>query len=94
MDSNALMQRRRSVIDVTARPGWYTIKQIAEETVAAMERRAIDEESDERGNALRREAKAARTFLNNFLNQIEAATQAEAPEKNAEVEDHYTVAID
>ena len=94
MDSNELRRRQLAVIEVTNRPGWNVVRTIAEDMVKLMERQAIDEESDERGAALRREAKAARKFLNQLWSQIEVTSRAEVPDEGtAAVDDEYEVAM-
>ena len=94
MDSNELRRRQLAVIEVTNRPGWNVVRTIAEDMVKLMERQAIDEESDERGAALRREAKAARKFLNQLWSQIEITSRAEVPDEDtAAVDDEYEIAM-
>jgi len=80
LDSNELMLMKKEVISTTHSRGWYYIKKMAEDTVARMERTAIDEEDDIKGSALRRQAKAARQFLADFLQQIEITSRVEVPE--------------
>jgi hypothetical protein len=65
------LTRNHEIITTTNTLGWSFLKELAEETVRQLEREAIDEDDDVKGNNLRREAKAARKFLNNFLNTVE-----------------------
>jgi hypothetical protein len=76
--NNELIAVQRDIIATVASPGWYTIQQFAEAVVQDKERAAIDEEDDVKGNALRREAKAARSFMKELFARIEKAKYSEA----------------
>jgi hypothetical protein len=78
MANNELIAVQRDLISTVASPGWHTIQQFAEAVVQDKERAAIDEEDDKRGNALRREAKAARSFMTELFDRIEKAKHSEA----------------
>lgn len=94
-DSNAqLMRRKLAVIEVTSRPGWHIIRELAEDTVKAMIDEAIGEEDEVRGSNLRREARAARKFLDRFLTAVEITSRAEVPEDLAAGDGDYEVACD
>jgi hypothetical protein len=93
VNSTDLMLIKKDVIATTATRGWYHIKQLAEDTVKQAEREAIDEEDDTKGNNLRREAKAARKFLNSFLKSVEVMKLVEAADNtSSEEDDFYEVA--
>ncbi len=77
-----LLTRKREIITTTNSVGWRFIKELGEEAVRAAERRAIDEEDDAKGATLRRQAKAARVFYDDFLQAIEAMRDVNAPESN------------
>lgn len=77
-----LLTRKREIITTTNSVGWRYIKDLGEEAVRAAERRAIDEEDDVKGSALRREAKAARKFFDDFLTAIEVMRGVEAPDSD------------
>jgi hypothetical protein len=87
--SNDTLIRKREVVTTTNSAGWRYIKALAEDTVRDLERKAIDEDDDEKGNSLRREAKAARKFLNSFLLAVESQREADAPEQTAETTGDY-----
>ena len=76
-----LLHKKREIVTTTNSVGWRYIRALGEEAVKAAERRAIDEEDDLKGAVLRREAKAARKFLANFLLAVDAMRQADAPEQ-------------
>lgn len=94
MDTQEIMRRKHAVVEVVSRPGWHVVRAIAEDTVEGMVRDAISEEDDVKGSALRREAKAARKFLNNFLQQVEITTRVEVPEdvSDADLDEDYEIA--
>ena len=95
MDSNAqLMRRKLAVIEVQGKPGWHIIRELAENTVKAMIDEAINEEDEVRGSNLRREARAARKFLDRFLQAVEITSRAEVPEDVAPAGENYDVACD
>jgi hypothetical protein len=95
MNNAELMRRKHAVVEVTSRPGWHVIRAIAEDALKAMCDEALDEEDDVKGSALRREAKAARKFLNQFLQQVEIQTRVEVPEDvPAAADQDYEVACD
>lgn len=95
VNSADIMQRKRAALDITSRPAWYIVRGIAEDTVKSMERAAIDEDDESKGANLRREAKAARKFLNTFLQEVEIATRVEDVPKDAPVVDEqYEVACE
>lgn len=87
--NNDLLIRKREVVATTNSIGWRYIQELAEETVRDLERKAIDEEDDDKGNILRREAKAARKFLTNFLRAVECQREADAPEKPTNTEEYF-----
>lgn len=95
MDIQELMRWKHAVVEVTSRPGWQVIRAIAEDTVKSMERAAIDEEDDTKGASLRREAKAARKFLDQFLQQVEITTRVEVPEdgQSTAADEQYEIAM-
>lgn len=78
-DNSELVAAKKDLVSTTATPGWYAIQRFAEAIVQGKERAAIDEEDDTRGNALRREAKAARSFMNELFERIEKAKQYDTP---------------
>jgi hypothetical protein len=83
MQSNeSLIAAKRELNVTTTSPGWEVIKQYAEAIVSEKERAAIDEEDDIKGNALRREAKAARAFMSKLFEQIEKAKRFDEPSDN------------
>lgn len=75
MDNSNLMQTKFEIVQTTNTRGWAFIQKLAEESVKKMERNAIDEDDDIKGSAMRREAKAARTFLNDFMKRVDLARQ-------------------
>jgi len=74
-DTNQYMQVKQRIVLTTNTPGWQDIVKLAEESVKQIERAAIDEEDDAKGANLRREAKAARKFITDFLARINSARQ-------------------
>jgi hypothetical protein len=89
--SNDLV-RTREIINTTNSIGWSYIKDLAEGTVTSLERLAIDEDDDDKGATLRREAKAARKFLNSFLRAVESMRDATVPHEDAPGPYFYDVA--
>jgi lysyl-tRNA synthetase class I len=75
LDNQSLMRVKQRIVMTTNTPGWQDIHRLAEESVKQLERQAIDEEDDTKGATLRREAKAARKFINDFFARIESARQ-------------------
>jgi len=71
----ALMVMKKEIVATTNTTGWAYIRKFADRVVTDMERKAIDEEDDVKGNNLRREAKAARIFFNDLMTRIELAKQ-------------------
>ena len=82
MDNNKLLHMKKSIIETTNTVGWAYITKFANTVATDMERAAIDEEDDTKGNSLRREAKAARKFLNDLLTRIEMARQVDTEPEN------------
>lgn len=91
MDSNLLL-RKKELINTTATHGWRFVKELGETVVRAKERKAIDEEDDTKGASLRREAKVARQFLNEFFQLIEQMKQVEG--ESSDEKDWYEVATE
>jgi hypothetical protein len=92
-----LMLRKREIVSTTNSRGWYFVKELAEKTIAKMERDAIDEDDETKGALLRRHAKAAREFYNKFSQQVESMRHVDAPESPDEEtgksdDDFYTPA--
>jgi len=83
----------RDVIQTTGTPGWHRILEFAQRALQGMVRDAIDAEDDTKGSALRREAKAAKTFLEKFLVKVEAAKQYTPPEDNVGDSDDLTEGV-
>ena len=79
LDNADRIATQRDLIATVASPGWHTIQKFAEAVVQEKERAAIDEEDDVKGNALRREAKAARSFMKELFERIEKAKYSDAP---------------
>jgi hypothetical protein len=81
----------RDIMQTTGTPGWHRILELAQRALQNMVKDAIDAEDDVKGSQLRREAKAAKTFLENFLTKVEAAKQYlppdEVPEETLESSD-------
>lgn len=94
MSNEELMLQKHEIVLTTNTRGWHYITTIAENTVKAMERTAIDEEDDAKGAVMRREAKAARQFLGNFLRSVEAMRRIEVPENTSSAEQDYDVAME
>jgi hypothetical protein len=69
------MQVKLRIASLVNNPDWPYAKKLAEETIKAMEREAIDEEDDAKASGLRRDARGARKFWNTFLNQLTIAAQ-------------------
>lgn len=76
MDSQ-LLAKKHEIINTTNTVGWTLIKELGESTITQMEREAIDEDDDAKGAVLRRQAKAARVFFNDFLTAINSYRQVE-----------------
>jgi len=75
MELNQLMQLKQRIAQTTNSAGWNDVVKLMEESVKRIERQAIDEEDDQKGNNLRREAKAARKFFTDFVKRINSARQ-------------------
>jgi hypothetical protein len=75
MDQGAINQVKQRIVQTTSTPGWSDVVKLAEESVKKIERLAIDEEDETKGSNLRREAKAARRFLTDFLKRINSSRQ-------------------
>jgi len=72
-ETSQIIRVKQRIVQTTNTPGWNDIALLAEESVKKLEREAIDEEDDQKGTHLRREAKAARKFLTEFLKRINSA---------------------
>lgn len=73
MDKNsALMAVKLRIVATTNTPGWYDIRKLAAQSVEKLERAALDCEDDEQANNLRREARAAKKFADDFFSRIDA----------------------
>lgn len=82
MDKNQMIVYKKEIAATTNTLGWRYICEIAERTVKELERQAIDEEDDLKGNTLRREAKAAGKFLKDFLLNVEVSRTVDVEATN------------
>jgi hypothetical protein len=77
MTPEQIVHIKRELLVTTASKGWFYVAQIAENSVKDIEAKCFDEDDEAKGAELRRQAKAARTFMKNFMSQIEAYKSAE-----------------
>lgn len=76
-------QKRVAVVTATNTPGFYLLKSEAELILQSLVEQAMDDEDDNKSNALRREAKGAKKFWTLFLNRIESLRSPENDEEPA-----------
>ena len=61
------MQAKMRLASLVNSPAWQDVIKLAETSLVALEREAIDEEDDNKAVGLRRDAKGARKFWLSFL---------------------------
>jgi hypothetical protein len=77
--ANNEMAIKHELVIMTNTRGWHYAKEVAAEILQAKKDKAIEEEDDVKGAALRREAKAAQDFVNIFFAAIENMKQVTDP---------------
>jgi len=69
---------KAALVVTTNTPGWQYMKQIAANVVDACVQAAIDEEDSNKGEVLRRKAKAMQDGFRDYFNTIESTKQFDA----------------
>lgn len=82
--TQALMEMKAALIEVTSSRGWTYVEKFAETVVRNLEQAAIAEEDDAKANGLRRDARGARKFKDELMKRIAMAKHQE-PENFIEV---------
>lgn len=82
-----LLRMKAAMVNTTGTPGWQYIKKFAETVLREMDRKAIDEEDDDKATGYRRDAKGARAHWNTLLQRIEIAKAIESEDGFVEVVD-------
>lgn len=94
MDRTELLLLKREVINTTNSIGWHYVLKIADELVKSAEAAVIQEQNETKIVGLQRKAQAAREFLNQFRQKIEATRQVDTEDASPEDLLLYEVACD
>jgi hypothetical protein len=77
----AQIQRRQAVrnalVFVSGTQAWEILRDFADQTIYALEQKALREDNDVQANVYRYDARGARKFWENWLNLVEIAKSAE-----------------
>lgn len=68
---------KRAFLRITADESWPLMKQIAEETIYALEQKSLQEDDEEKAKAYRHDARGARKFWAQWLQMIELLKSGE-----------------
>ncbi len=80
---------RRAFLRITSDDSWPVMRQLAEETIYALEQKSLSEDDEEKAKTYRYDARGARRFWAQWLQMIEVLKTGEEP-----VDTFLEVAID
>lgn len=70
---------KRAFLRITADDSWPVMKQLAEETVYALEQKSLQEDDEDKAKTYRHDARGARKFWAQWLQMIELMKAGEEP---------------
>jgi len=76
---------KAALIRISSDPAWNVMRQLAEEVVYGLERKAIDEDDEAKANTFRNDARGARKFWEKWLSLIEVTKSGEGADNFLEV---------
>jgi len=68
---------KRAFLRITADDSWQVMRQIAEETIYALEQKSLNEDDEEKAATYRHDARGARKFWAQWLQMIELLKSGE-----------------
>lgn len=84
----ARMVMKASLIETTSSRGWLYVGKFAETVVRDLEKKALEEDDDDKANGLRRDARGARKFKDELFRRIQLARNVDTSDGFVDVTTH------